>query len=61
MLKTPYWKVSKQTNGKIKDPRPLRAALDSDRFLITDKHTEILDCIPCVMVIFLSTRQAEPI
>ncbi len=44
---------------KIKSPRPLRAALDCERFLITDKHTEILDCIPCVMVIFPSTRQAD--
>ncbi len=39
----------------------MRAALYRERFLITDKHTEILDCIPCVMVIFLSTRQAKPI
>ncbi len=49
-------------NGfQIKRLQPLRAALDCERSLITDKHTEI--CIPCVMVIFLSTctRQAEPI
>ena len=32
---------------KIKSPKPLRAALDRQCFLITDKHTEILDCIPC--------------
>ena len=35
----------------IKSPRPLCAAFDRKRFLITDKHTEILDCIPCIMVI----------
>ncbi len=46
---------------KIKSPRPLHAAFDCKGFLITHKHTEILGCIPCVMVIFLSTRQAEPI
>ncbi len=45
----------------IKSPRPLHAALDREPFLITDKQTEILGCIPCVMVIFLSTRQAKPI
>ncbi len=45
----------------IKSPLLLCAALDHERSLITDKHTEILDCIPCVMVIFLITQQAEPI
>ena len=44
-----------------KNARPLRAALDRERFLITDKQTESFGCIPCVMVIFLSTRQAKPI
>ncbi len=29
----------------IKSPRPLSAAFDRERFLITDKQTEILDCI----------------
>ena len=42
----------------IKSPRLLCAALDRECFLITDKHTE---CIPCVMVIFLSNQQAQPI
>ena len=37
------------TRLKIKGPRPLRAALDRERFLVTDKHTEILDCILCVV------------
>ena len=46
---------------EIISPRPLHTALDREHFLITDKHTEILDCIPCVVAIFLSTRQAEPI
>ncbi len=32
----------------IKSPRLLCAAFDRKRFLITNKHTEILDCIPCV-------------
>ena len=45
---------------KIKSPRPLRAAPDRERFLITDKQTEILGCILCVMAC-VSTRQAEPI
>ena len=50
----------------IKSPRPLQVAFDSERFLITDKHTDILGCIPCVMVIFhvlwcfCCTRQAKP-
>ncbi len=36
----------------FKSPRPLRSASDRERFLITDyKHREILDCIPCVMVL----------
>ena len=37
----------------IKSPRPLCAAFHHKRFLITDKHTEISDCIPCVMVLLL--------
>ena len=37
----------------IKRNRPLREALDRERPLITDKHTEILDCIPCVMMVLL--------
>ena len=43
----------------IKSPRPLRTALDHKSFLITDKHTEILDCIPCVMVIFLTNGRTD--
>ena len=31
--------------SNIKSPRPLRAALDREHFLITDKQTEILGCI----------------
>ena len=38
----------------------MRTALYRDLFLITDKHTEILDCIRCFMAIFLSTWQAGP-
>ncbi len=41
----------------IKSPRPLRAAFDRKCFLIPDKQTEILDCIPCVMVIQKLERQ----
>ncbi len=37
----------------------LNEALDHEHFLISDKQTEILDCIPCVMVIFLGTWQAQ--
>ena len=42
----------------IKTRRPMCEA-DRKCLLITDNHTEILDCIPCVMVFLLhSTRQA---
>ena len=58
------WHRHVYINGPIKELKaPDRCArlLDREFPLITDKHTEILGCIPCVMVIFLSTRQAEPI
>ncbi len=35
-------------SSENKSPRPLRAAVDRERFLITNKHTEILDCIQTV-------------
>ena len=40
---------------EIRCDRLLREALDRERHLITDKHTEILDCIPYVMVLLLHT------
>ncbi len=44
---------------KIKRDRPLREAPDRECPVITDKHTEILVCIPWVMVILLhSVSQA---
>ncbi len=52
--------------GQIKSPRLLHAAFDRERFMITDKYTETLECIPCVMVIFhvsqcfCCTQQAKP-
>ncbi len=45
----------------IKSPRPLRAAFDRERFLITDKHREILDCIPCVMVLLMHSASRAQI
>ena len=48
---------------ELKAPDRCCAAFD---FLITNKCTEMLDCIPCVMVIlhvswcFCCTRQAKP-
>ena len=44
------------THYEIKSPQPLRAALDRKCFLITDEHTEVMDCIPCVMVIQTGER-----
>ena len=44
----------------LKAPDRCVQLFDRERFLITDKQTEILGCILCVMVIFLSTWQAEP-
>ena len=41
---------------RIKSPRPLRTALDSECLLITDKQTGILGCIPCVMVMISAVR-----
>ena len=35
--------------AQIKSPQLLRAAFDRERFLITDKHTDILEYIPCVV------------
>ncbi len=49
-----------QSQVKIKSPRPLRAALDRERFLITDKHIEILDWSACVMVISLALGKPSP-
>ncbi len=46
---------------RLQAPDRCAQLFDRKHFLITDKQTEILDCILCVMVIFLSTRQAEPI
>ncbi len=46
---------------ELRAPDRCEQLFDRECFLITDKQTEILGCIPCVMVIFLSTRQAEPI
>ncbi len=40
--------------------RLLHAALDCKRSLINDKHTEILDCIPCAMVISLALGKLSP-
>ncbi len=45
----------------LKAPDCCAHLFDRERFLITDKQREILGCIPCVMVISLSTGQAEPI
>ena len=42
---------------EMKSPQLVRTALDREHFLITDKQTEILGCIPCVMVIFRSTHK----
>ncbi len=56
------WNESVQKPSfKLKAPDRCAQLFDREHFLITDKQTEILGCIPCVMVIFLSTRQAEPI
>ena len=34
----------------LKRNQPRRKGLDRGRPLITDKYTEILDCIPCVVI-----------
>ncbi len=46
---------------KLKAPDCCAQLFDRERSLITDKHTEVLDCISYVMVFLLSTRHAEPI
>ena len=42
--------IGNHASKVIKSPRPLRAALDRERSLITNKHTDILNCIPHVKV-----------
>ncbi len=56
--RTLAWKLK---TSKIKNPRPLRAAFDRECFLIVGKHTEILDCIPCVMVFLLHSASRAQI
>ncbi len=47
-------------DSKLKAPDRCAQLFDRERSLITDKHTEVLDCISCVMVFFLSTdRQTD--
>ena len=45
----------------IKRDRPLRDALDRECPLITNKLAEILDCIPCVMVLLLHSASRTQI
>ena len=50
------------SGGKlIKSPRPLCAAFVREHYLIMDKHTEILVCIPCVMVLLLHSASRAQI
>ncbi len=46
---------------KLEEPDRCTQLVDREHSLITDKHTEVLDCISCVLVFFLSTWHAEPI
>ncbi len=45
----------------LKAPDRCAQLFDRERSLITDKHTEVLDCISYIMVFMLSTQHAEPI
>ncbi len=46
---------------ELKAPDRCAQLFDRERSLSTDNHTEVLDCISCVVVFFLSTLHTEPI
>ena len=56
-----YMRAGMESSSKFKVPDRCAQLFDRECYLITEKHKEVLDCIPCVMVFFLSTRHAEPI